>query len=99
MSKPPPTLAALLLASLLITCLLAASPARAQVEKLPPYLQETLGQIGPVFQRDIRSTIPATVLAFQSLLKTAPKDGVTVIRNESYGENPRQVLDLSLIHI
>jgi hypothetical protein len=54
-------------------CVFAVIPARAQVEKLPPYLQETLAQIGPVFQKDIGKTIPATVEAFQPLLKAAPK--------------------------
>src|SRR5262245_10689389 len=69
-------------------------PARAQVDKLPRYLQETLDQIGPVFQKDISSAIPATVAAFQSLLKAAPKDGVTITRNQAYGEDPRQILDV-----
>jgi len=80
--------------ALLPACLFTTMPARAQVEKLPPYLQETLAQIGPVFQKDIRKTIPATVAAFQPLLKSAPKDGVTVTRNEAYGEDPRQILDV-----
>jgi acetyl esterase len=71
-----------------------AIPARAQVEKLPPYLQETLAQIGPVFQKDISKTIPATVEAFQPLLRAAPKDGVTVIRDQPYGEDSRQILDI-----
>ena len=79
--------------AVLSTCL-APIPARAQVEKLPVYLQETLAQIGPVFQKDIRKTIPATVEAFQSLLKAAPKDGVTVLRDQPYGDDPRQILDV-----
>src|SRR5215469_15743686 len=89
MPKTPLTILALLPA-----CLFAVIPARAQVEKLPPYLQETLAQIGPVFQKDIRKTIPATIEAFQPLLKSAPKDGVTITRNEAYGEDPRQILDV-----
>jgi acetyl esterase len=80
--------------AVLSTCLSAALPARAQVDKLPPYLQETLAQIGPVFQKDIRKTIPATVEAFQPLLKAAPKDGVTVLRDQAYGDDPRQILDV-----
>lgn len=75
-------------------CLFAVIPACAQVEKLPPYLQETLAQIGPVFQKDIGKTIPATIEAFQPLLKAAPKDGVTIVRDQAYGEDPRQVLDV-----
>src|SRR5690349_12630823 len=56
-----------------LTVSLGDAPATAQVGRLPPYLQETLAQIGPVFQRDIQKTIPATVAAFQSILKSAPK--------------------------
>jgi acetyl esterase len=78
----------------LSTCLSATISARAQVDKLPAYLQETLAQIGPVFQKDIRKNIPATVEAFQPLLKAAPKDGVTVLRDQAYGDDPRQVLDV-----
>jgi acetyl esterase len=79
---------------LLAACSFVANPAQAQVEKLPAYLQETLAQIGPVFQKDIRKAIPATVEAFQPILRTAPKDGVTIIRDQAYGEDPRQVLDV-----
>ncbi len=78
----------------LSVCLSAAHPARAQVEKLPVYLQETLAQIGPVFQKDIGKTIPTTIEAFQPLLKAAPKDGVTVLRGQAYGEDPNQILDV-----
>ena len=73
---------------------LAAAPARAQVEKLPPYLQATLAEIGPVFHKDISKATPATIAAFQPLLKAAPKDGVTVVREQHYGEDPRQILDV-----
>jgi acetyl esterase len=67
---------------------------QAQVEKLPPYLQQTLAQIGPVFQKDIRTTYPATIAAFQSLLKASPKDGVIITRDQLYGDDPHQVLDI-----
>jgi acetyl esterase len=81
-------------AALLGACVFTGNCALAQVEKLPPYLQETLAEIGPVFQKDISKTIPATIEAFQPLLKSAPRDGVTVTRNLSYGEDPRQILDV-----
>src|SRR5580704_6852113 len=84
----------LTVAALVPASLVAGSPAQGQVEKLPPYLQETLARIGPIFQKDIRTTIPETVAAFQSLLKAAPKDGVTVVRDQAYGEDPRQILDV-----
>lgn len=76
------------------TLLTVSMPAQAQVEKLPVYLQETLRQIGPTFQKDIGKNTAATVEAFQSLLKAAPKDGVSVLRDQAYGEDPRQILDV-----
>jgi len=72
----------------------AATPAPAQVTRLPPYLQQTLAEIGPAFQSDIGKYIPETIAAFQPLLKAAPKDGVTVTKNEAYGEDPLQKLDV-----
>ena len=80
-------------AVLLGACYFTGTEAFAQVEKLPPYLQETLHN-GPVFQKDISKTIPATVEAFQPLLRSAPRDGVTITRNQSYGESQRQILDV-----
>ena len=53
-----------------------------------------MAQIGPVFQRDIATYIPATSAAFQSILKSAPKDGVSVTADQHYGPDPRQVLDV-----
>lgn len=84
----------LTLTALAAALLPAVTPACAQVTKLPPYLQETLAQIGPVYQTDIGKYIPETVAAFQPLLKAAPKDGVSVIRDQAYGEDPQQRLDV-----
>src|SRR5262249_52477442 len=81
-------------AALLGACVLTENCALAQVEKLPPYLQETLAEIGPAFQKDISKTTPATIEAFHPRLRSAPKDGVTITRNQSYGEDPRQILDV-----
>jgi acetyl esterase len=80
-------------AMLAIAGLLGAAPVRAQVEKLPPYLQATLAQFGPLYQKD-SAAFTATVDAFQPLLKAAPKDGVVITRNQAYGPDPRQVLDV-----
>ncbi len=77
-----------------LAAMLMAAPATAQVDRLPPYLWETLAQIGPVFQRDIATHIPATSAAFQSILKSAPKDGVSVAAGQRYGPDPKQVLDV-----
>ena len=75
------------------TCLLAA-PAAAQFSRLPGYVQDELKTIGPGFQHDIRTAIPATIRLFDPLLKAAPKDGVTVTKNLAYGADPAQVLDV-----
>jgi len=81
------------IAMLAIAGLFDAAPARAQVEKLPPYLQATLAQFGPLYQKD-NAAFAATVDAFQPLLQAAPKDGVVITRNQAYGPDPRQVLDV-----
>jgi acetyl esterase/lipase len=71
-----------------------ATPAAAQFSKLPGYVQEELKAIGPGFQKDIRTTIPATSRLFEPLLKAAPKDGVIVTKNVSYGSDAQQVIDI-----
>ncbi len=92
MSAPPARAAWRWAAALAVG--LASRPVAAQVERLPPYLQETLSQIGPVFQRDLQTTIPATLDAFQGILKSAPKDGVDVVADQHYGPDAGQVLDV-----
>lgn len=77
-----------------LMALLITKPAMAQVDRLPPDLQETLARIGPVFQRDIGTHIPATLAAFQSVLRSAPRDGVSVTADQHYGPDPKQVLDV-----
>jgi acetyl esterase len=74
--------------------LLWSGPSHAQVDKLPSYLQKALVQLGPQYAKDATTAIPATVEAFQSVLKAAPKDGVTITKDQAYGADPRQVLDV-----
>jgi len=81
-------------AALSFAGIFCGEPARAGVEQLPRYLQETLAQIGPLFRKDIGTGTLTTVAAFRPLLRTAPRDGVTVIKNLSYGGHPRQLLDI-----
>ena len=71
-----------------------SEPSCAQVDKLPSYLQEALAQLGPQYAKDATTAIPATVEAFQSVLKAAPKDGVIITKDLAYGADPRQVLDV-----
>jgi acetyl esterase len=81
-------------AVVLVLGLLWSEPSHAQVDKLPSYLQEALAQLGPQYAKDATTAIPATVEAFQSVLKAAPKDGVIITKDLAYGADPRQVLDV-----
>ena len=81
-------------AAVLILGCIWSEPSHAQVDKLPAYLQEALTQLGPQYAKDATTAIPATVEAFQSVLKTAPRDGVTITKDQPYGADPRQVLDV-----
>jgi acetyl esterase len=78
----------------LTLAVLGPEASHAQVEKLPAYLQQALAQLGPQYAKDATTAIPATVEAFQSVLKAGPKDGVTVTKDQAYGADPRQVLDV-----
>lgn len=70
------------------------APALAQISRLPPSVQETLAEIGPEWQSDIRSYIPQTFELFAPLLEAAPKGGVSVTRDIAFGGDPKQRLDL-----
>lgn len=60
----------------------------------PDRLTARLREIGPRYQRDIRSAGDETRALYLPLLEAAPKDGVTVARDLAYGPHPRQVLDV-----
>ena len=72
----------------------AALPAHAQVSLLPPDVQQVLATVGPKWGTDIGKNIETTAAAFDPLMKAAPDDGVTATKNISYGEDPRQILDI-----
>ncbi len=84
--------AAALLMPLMMSLLFA--PAHAQVSRLPMEVQQLLATVGPKWGSALRQNIEETALAFQPLLKAAPKDGVVVTRNVAYGEDARQILDV-----
>jgi len=65
-----------------------ASPLR------PEPLTRFLRQLGPRYQADIRAGSEATKDAYLPFLAAAPKDGVKVTRNLSYGAHARHVLDV-----
>jgi acetyl esterase/lipase len=80
-------------AAALLMPLLAAA-AHAQVSRLPMEVQQVLATVGPTWGSAIGPNIERTAAAFRPLLRAAPQDGVTITKNLSYGEDPRQVLDV-----
>lgn len=53
-----------------------------------------LREVGPAWQRDIRSAGDRVKAAYLPLLLAAAGDGVGVVRDLPYGPHPRQVLDV-----
>lgn len=74
-------------------CLFTAVPARAQVGKARALPAGNTRADRPGVPEGHRH-IPTTIAAFQPLLKAALKDGVTILRDQAYGEDPREVLDV-----
>jgi acetyl esterase len=73
---------------------LAMRSASAQVSRLPEDVQKKLAEINPLYQSDIRKYGPETIALFTPLLAAAPKDGVSVIADQTYGPDPKQTLDV-----
>lgn len=81
----------LLIISLLSTWSVGAA---AQVSNLPTDFRLRLDEINSHYQSDLATHIPATLRAFQPLLKTAPKEGIIVTKDEAYGPATENVLDV-----
>ena len=62
----------------------------------PEEVRTLLRKIGPIWGRDIRAHSALVKQAYRPLLAAAPKNGIEVIRDQPYGSQPRQVLDLFL---
>jgi acetyl esterase len=86
-----------------IACVLCVAPAEAQVSALPRQIRERLETVGPLWGGpDVRHPIREIGLEhiremaelFRPLLKTAPKDGVTISQNLSYGPDRLNMLDV-----
>ena len=72
----------------------STSTVEAQVTAMPPSVQEFLSTVGPMWADDIGGNIQRTYEVYEPLLAAAPKDGVRVIRDVSYGSDQLQRLDL-----
>jgi len=60
----------------------------------PVAIEELLREVGPMWQQDIRSAGDRVKAAYLPVLMAAPRDGVAVTRELSYGLHPRQLLDV-----
>lgn len=60
----------------------------------PVAIEELLREVGPMWQQDIRSAGDRVKAAYLPVLMAAPRDGVAVTRELSYGPHPRQLLDV-----
>lgn len=66
----------------------------ASDRRRPATVTERLREIGPRWQRDIRSAGDDTRAFYLPLLEAAPHGGVTVERDIAYGRHARHVLDV-----
>ena len=82
------------LLGVLFVALLTTDTAQAQVSKMPAHVQDFLAEVGPVWGDDIGGNIQRTFEVYAPLLRDAPKDGVQVTRDVSYGPHPNQELDV-----
>ena len=73
---------------------LNAGPARAQISQLPEPIQKKLAVINPLYQSDIGKYGAQTIELFRPLLASAPKEGVSVTADQTYGADPKQTLDV-----
>lgn len=81
---------ALVLAAFAVT----TAPALAQVSALPKEVQEKLAEIGPVWGTNILANVKKMEEAFTPLLLKGPRAGVAIVRDQSYGPDPKQKFDL-----
>ena len=72
-------------------CLFFMNPVNAQMSANPPEVGKKIRAMGTDFNRKVIGT---TMKIYGPLLAKAPKDGVTVSLNQSYGPHERNVLDI-----
>ncbi|MDM9560819.1 alpha/beta hydrolase [Bordetella petrii] len=60
----------------------------------PEFVTRRLREIGARWQEDIRAAGDETKALYLPLLADAPRAGIEVVRDQAYGDHPRQVLDI-----
>jgi acetyl esterase len=78
----------------LLALLFAAAPAFAQVSNMPAHVQQRLAEVGPGWGKNILGNIEKTLEVYTPLLAVAPKQGVTVQRDLTYGPDARHRADV-----
>lgn len=68
----------------------------AERPEIPASLYRLMADIGPEWGRNIGANVRLMIEKFSEVLRHSPKDGVEVRKNISYGQSPRQALDLYL---
>ena len=66
----------------------------AQVSNMPQNVQDRLREVGPGWGKDILGNVAKTLEVYTPVLEAAPKAGVTVTKEISYGSDDRQRLDV-----
>jgi acetyl esterase/lipase len=79
---------------LLIIALLWVGVVQAQVANMPKHVQDRLAEVGPVWGKDIFGNIAKTLEVYTPILRDAPKTGVRVSLDLSYGPDDQQKFDL-----
>jgi len=62
--------------------------------QIPQALLELMARVGPIWREDVPGNVQLMIDNFSPILSRAPKNGIDVRREISYGEYPRQVLDV-----
>jgi acetyl esterase/lipase len=74
--------------------LLSAAPVAAQMSKQPQAVQDKMAELGPIWGTDILKHVQIDLDVFTPLVAAAPRTGVTITRDQSYGPDPRHQLDV-----
>jgi acetyl esterase/lipase len=68
----------------------------AKLPDIPADLRTLMAEIGPKWRAGVTKNVEIMVERFSEVLKHSPRDGVTVHRDITYGDHPRQAFDLFL---